>query len=306
MKRLFDTIKKAYKPSVKTIWWLLSLMIPVSFAVFVLNALGVIGWLSQFADPMVRMVGLRGEAAVALITGFLLNIYSAIAVMESIGFSGRENTILAIMVLIAHNLIIESAVQKKTGSNGIWMVVLRLTMAFVAAFLLNFILPNETETHALNAINLPSVPFLSTLIIWLKATLWLILKVALIVTGLNILQQLMDEYGFTKWLSTLVSPILQMFGLPVQAAFMWIIANVIGLSWGSAIMIQYVEEKRISRQEADILNHHIAITHSLLEDTLLFVAIGVPVIWITAPRLLLSFIVVWLYRAVLMWRAGRL
>jgi hypothetical protein len=87
-----------------------------------------------------------------------------------------------------------------------------------------------------------------------------------------------------------------MFGLPTQASFMWLIANVIGLAWGSAILIEQSEQGKITKQEANLLNHHIAISHSLLEDTLLFVAIGVAASWIIFPRLILAFIAVWTYR----------
>ena len=50
-------------------------------------------------------------------------------------------------------------------------------------------------------------------------------------------------------------------------------------------------------QEADLFNHHAAVCHSLMEDTVLFLAIGVPLFWITLPRLVLALLAVWLERA---------
>jgi hypothetical protein len=127
-------------------------------------------------------------------------------------------------------------------------------------------------------------------------TLKLVLKIIVIIYLLNVLQRIMDEFSITKLLSNFMSPFLRFFGLPVQASFMWLIANIIGLAWGSSVLIDQSEKGKITKREADILNHHIAISHSLLEDTLLFVAIGVSVFWITIPRLVLAFIVVWIYR----------
>ena len=49
----------------------------------------------------------------------------------------------------------------------------------------------------------------------------------------------------------------------------------------------------------ELLNRSIAICHSLLEDTLLFVAIGAWALWITMPRLVLAAAAVWGYR---LWR----
>jgi hypothetical protein len=62
--------------------------------------------------------------------------------------------------------------------------------------------------------------------------------------------------------------------------------------------VDHVERGRLSRKNSDILNYHIAVSHSLLEDTLLFVAIGVCAWWITIPRVILAGIVVWLKRLI--------
>ena len=53
----------------------------------------------------------------------------------------------------------------------------------------------------------------------------------------------------------------------------------------------------LTPKEADLLNHHIAISHSQLEDPLSFFAIGLPLWWLIWPRLLLAFIAVWIRRA---------
>jgi hypothetical protein len=74
---------------------------------------------------------------------------------------------------------------------------------------------------------------------------------------------------------------------------LWFVAQTLGLTYGSAVLIEEVENNEISLPNANLLNYHIAINHSLLEDTLLFVAIGVPAGWIIAPRFILAIIVVW-------------
>lgn len=73
-------------------------------------------------------------------------------------------------------------------------------------------------------------------------------------------------------------------------------ANAIGLTYGSALLIEQVDRGKLSLSEGDLFNHHVGISHSLLEDTLLFVALGVPLIWVMVPRLLLAFCVVWIER----------
>lgn len=86
---------------------------------------------------------------------------------------------------------------------------------------------------------------------------------------------------------------MKIMGLSPDSSFLWVISQIVGLTYGSAIMIEAVEKKQITAQNAKLLNYHIAINHSLLEDTLLFVAIGVPAMWMIGPRFIIAIIVVW-------------
>ena len=61
---------------------------------------------------------------------------------------------------------------------------------------------------------------------------------------------------------------------------------------------EQTEKGKITHTDVNLLNRHIAMSHSLLEDTLLFVALGVAAGWIIFPRLIMAFIVVWTYRLI--------
>jgi hypothetical protein len=71
----------------------------------------------------------------------------------------------------------------------------------------------------------------------------------------------------------------------------------VGVAYGAGILIEEVKLGNISRSEADLLNHHAAISHSQIEDNVLFMSLGVPYLWVALPRLVLAIIVVWLERA---------
>jgi hypothetical protein len=52
----------------------------------------------------------------------------------------------------------------------------------------------------------------------------------------------------------------------------------------------------MKRQDADLFNHHAAVCHSLVEDSALYAMVGIPLVWITLPRLALAVAVTWLER----------
>ena len=82
----------------------------------------------------------------------------------------------------------------------------------------------------------------------------------------------------------MLSPLMRLFGLNPDVAFLWLVGNTVGLAYGSAIMMDYAKMGKLGHQEADLLNHHLAISHSQLEDPLLFAVMGLPARWLIFPR----------------------
>ena len=64
-------------------------------------------------------------------------------------------------------------------------------------------------------------------------------------------------------------------------SFLWIVANFLGLAYGAAVMIEETDQIKIAPRDVDLLNHHIGVSHSNLEDLLLFVVAG-SLVWVDA------------------------
>jgi len=292
-QKVKGSVVEALPVALKTGWWLIRLIIPVSLAVTLLKFFGILAILSNFLTPLFSLIGLPGEAALVFLTSIFLNIYSAIAVITSLPFSGREVAILAVMCLIAHNLIVETAVQKKTGSKVWEMLAVRLGFSILAGLVLNLIMP-ETLGHAIKQSTLADESSLLLVLAgWAKSSVFLSIKIILLVSGLMILQRLLQAFGILAILSAGFKPILKPFGLPGRTSFLFLVANVLGLAYGSAVMMEETAKGSLSPEEADLLNYHVAISHSNLEDVLLFVAIGAPALWLLLPRLFLAAFAVW-------------
>lgn len=293
--KLRQAVKLALPKAFATTKWLLSIMLPVSFGVMILNYTGVLSLISSYLAPAFELIGLPGESAFVLLTSIFTNIYTAIAVITSLGLEGRVLTILAVMCLVAHGFVIETAVLKKTGSSVVRMVLLRLLGSFAMGAILNILLPADTSV-TISAVSVTSESFYVMFIAWLQSSLVLVIKVIVLIALLMIFQKILELFGIINWISKILKPLQVVMGLPESTSFSWIVANTLGLAYGSAIIMEQVEEGKMTSEDADLLNHHIAVSHSQLEDPLLFAAIGVPLGWMIIPRLLLGIIVVWLCR----------
>ncbi|MEG0796083.1 MAG: nucleoside recognition protein [Odoribacter sp.] len=293
-ERVVGCIQKVLPVAFKTSLWFLKIMLPVSFCVMLLSYFNILPYLSSLAAPLFTLLGLPGDAALVFVTSIFTNIYTVIALMSNLDFSIREGIILATMCLISHNYLVETLVQKKTGSSAIGMVLLRFSCSFVAAIVLNFVLPEMSS----GMIYQPAVVLglSDTLLNWLQNSLILSLKIICIISLLMIVQRLLEEFGILKWLSTILGPLVETFGLPKQVAFLWLVGNTLGLAYGSAVLMDYARQGKLTRRESDLLNYHLAISHSQLEDPLLFAVLGLPMLWLIIPRLILAIVVVWLKR----------
>ncbi len=296
--RLYKSCVTAFPIAGKTIVWLLKIILPISLAVSLLQYWGIISEVSKILSPVFSIIGLPGESAIVFISSIFLSLYAPIAIITTLSLDMREITILALMCLISHNMIVETAIQKKTGSSAFIMFSVRIIMSFIGAFILNYFLPQHFGA-ALVTEKLQVFTNLQDMITnWLISSSWLCLKIILIVTGLMILQNILKEFQVLDVISKLFAPLMLFLGLDKESSFLWFVAQTLGLTYGSAVMVEVVKQKQISAQSANLLNYHIAVNHSLLEDTLLFVAIGVPAGWIVTPRFFLAFFLVWFVRGI--------
>ncbi|MDD2436281.1 MAG: nucleoside recognition domain-containing protein [Massilibacteroides sp.] len=297
IQRVWSCVKKALPKAGKTCVWLFKIILPVSLLVRLLQYSGVLDSIASFFYPVFSLVGLPGETAIVFITSLFTPLYAPVALITSMSLGLRGATILALMCLLSHNLIVESSIQAKTGSSFWGITSLRIFMSFVIAFTLNLVMPIDgwgqvlTTESAEICNSLPEVFQL-----WFFSSVRIVLTIAIIVTALMLLHYVLVEFNWLTRISVCLLPLMSIFGLPKDTAFSWLVGNLVGLAYGGGIMVEQIEENKLTRESGKLLNIHLAISHSLLEDTLIFVAIGIPVLWIVVTRLLFAIAAVWLHR----------
>ena len=292
MNKIIDSFRQAMPASWKSTKWLLKLMIPISLAVTLMQHFGILAWIATWINPIFVHFGLPGESAVAFISGATAGTYAGIAAMMSIPLSMKQASILALMIALCHALPMECAVNKKTGSSFWEMGVIRIVMAFVCAFTLNAILPDMHGTYIYLGAEADS-SFNEVMVTWLMSQLKMSLMVILIIFSLMVIQRLLEAYSLLDSLSRLFSPLMKFFGLPRHTSYMWLVGNVLGISYGSAVMVELEEKGLVTREEANDVNYHLIMNHSMLEDTIVFAATGISAFLLIATRVSFALFLVW-------------
>lgn len=292
-ERVVGAIRDVLPGTLKTCIWMIKITVGVSFAMMLLKFFNILPWISDYISPVFKIFGLPGSAALAYLSGYFVNCYSAIAVMSTLELDWRATTILGTMVLCSHSMVLETAVLKKTGASGARMVLVRTLTAFALGFVLNLLLPGSAAQAVEAASGKWDLPFGVTLWQWFLSTLKLVALMTAVIFSLNILQRLLSEFGVMDAIARFFKPLTLVLGIPQDTAFLWLVANIVGLGYGAAVMLDEIGRGKLSGRDVKLLDSHICVNHSNVEDLTLMAAMG-GVWWIMLTiRFAAAIVLVW-------------
>lgn len=141
-----------------------------------------------------------------------------------------------------------------------------------------------------------TMPTLAAWEFWQQAA-WgltkLVGQMAVIVIPLMLFMEVMKDTNvldkITGWLHWTVKP----FALPPAAVFPLLVGLVFGLAYGAGFIIQAAKEGTLSKRDLYLVSLFLVINHSVIEDTLLFVAIGAKGWVVLTFRFVASVLVTW-------------
>jgi hypothetical protein len=287
----------------RTILLLCKLMLPISLGVALLRWTGALERIGAPFAPAMALFRLPGEAAVALLTAQLAGIYALLGAMAVLPLGPESITILGAMTLVAHNLIIESAVQDRAGTPWWWVVIVRLVTSILIGLLVAWSIRGLQSLHIpplwlriVPQSNPAAIPetggFARFLLQWGEEALRLLVKVALVVTAMMIATEWIRAAGILERLERATRPLVHALGISERLAFPWLTAQILGVTFGSGLLIEELREREADPAEVRALHTSIGISHSFWEDTILLTVVGASVFWILVPRIVASALVV--------------
>ncbi len=273
--------------------WMLKILVPISLLTSLLAWSGWINRLDLILEPVMGVIGLPPVAALPLIAGLLTGPYGAIAAMAPLPLTVDQMTLLAIFLLISHNLIQESFIQSKSGLPFLKATLFRLVASITMVMVVSWFMDHETATNALtDAPVIIQVPFFSMLKTWIAATLVLSGKILVIIMTLMITLEIMKNYNLIDHIVRMLAPVLKILGLGKQTGFMWLTAATFGLTYGAAVIVEEAKEGNLSKDELERLHLSMGINHSMIEDPALFLSLGLSIFWMCVPRVAAAIIAV--------------
>ncbi|MBW2637837.1 MAG: iron transporter [Deltaproteobacteria bacterium] len=274
--------------------WMMKIIIPISFLTALLAWSGWIEKLDILIEPVMGLLNLPTMAAIPLLVGMLTGIYGGIAAMAVLPLSSEQMTIIAIFLLISHNLVQEGIIQGNSGINPMKATLFRIGASIITVLIVAQCI-DLTDTVAVasgGASAGASQPFLTMVHEWGSTILVLVIKIFFIIMGILITLEIFKNLGWIAHVVDSLSPLLKVMGLGRKVGILWITAVVFGLSYGGAVIVEEAREEHLTKRDLETLHLSIGINHSMIEDPALFLPLGVGAFWLWVPRLLMALVAV--------------
>jgi spore maturation protein SpmB len=302
-----DTLKYSVKVGVKSGWegfiWMVKIIVPVSFFTALLEYSGLLNALNFVLEPAMGVLNLPSIAALPLVVGMLSGIYTGIATMIVLPLTGDQMTLIAVFIMIAHNLIQEGIIQAKSGLNAIKATLVRLTASVITVIVVSQFLDDGLKpTAAVAGMLSEPQPFFDMLKGWFLATMLLSVKLFIIIISIMILLEIMRNYHIIKYMVKMLVPFLKIMGLEKKVGILWLTAVIFGLSYGAAVIVSETKNGSFTREELENLHFSIGINHAIIEDPSLFMSLGLNPFWLWVPRFMAAIAVVHFFS---LWRKIR-
>jgi len=288
-----ETLKKGLMVGINTTWTLGKVIFPVTVLVTILQHTPLLNWIIDFIAPFMKWIGLSGDAAIPLVLGNLLNLYASIGAILTLELTVKEVFILAVMLSFSHNLLVESSVAAKVGVSLAMTVAVRIGLAIVSAFLINVFWQGGSEIAQYGLVPPASESLTSWGAILLsgveKALLGVFQLAAIVIplmVGIQILKDLKWLDTFSRWMA----PVTRLLGMKENTSMTLAAGLLFGLALGAGVMIQAVKEDNVSKKDLTLAFIFLVSCHAVVEDTLLFVPLGIPVLPLLLIRLVTAIV----------------
>jgi spore maturation protein SpmB len=276
------------RDAVKASLLLFRVMIPILLATRVLRDPAVIEFLGadliqlggDALAPVMGLVGLPGEMGLVWATAMLVNIYGGLAVYVDLAprlsqpLTTEQATVLGTMILVAHSLPLELTICRKAGTRFRALLTLRIVGAAVIGLLLHHAYRAVGALNGASRIVWSPGDSANTWGGWAVGRVQTLAWIFVVILVLLLVVRLLKASGFTDFVTRLLAPGLRALGLGPDAAPITVIGMTLGISYGGGLIISEARAGHLARRDVFFSLALMSLCHSLVEDSLLLMAIG--------------------------------
>lgn len=276
-------------------------MLPVMIVVQIAQYFGLVDLVGRFIAPAMALLNLPPEAGIIWATTLVTSIYGGIATLSGLAatmdITAGQVSALGAMMLLAHAIPVEQAIVRRAGASFWLTALLRVGTAIVYGGAVSWachftgILSNPMSfewMHGSTAAAAPAHPIFE----WIQSTAFSLMLTFGIITVLVTALDALERLGITKRITAAMTPLLRASGLDARVAPVTTVGVLLGLTYGGALIIEEATTQNFSPRTRLLALSWLSLSHSLIEDTLLIVALGANIWIVLAGRVAITLAIV--------------
>lgn len=272
------------------IYWLLArIIIPVTIVTEILSRLGVVDALAPAFAPVMGLVGLPPELGLAWLSGMLVGIWGAVPLLFTLvpasALSVADVTVFSALLLFAHGLPIEQKIIQQAGPRMMATTLLRVVGGVLYAFLLHQLLSMTGWLAApVNPAWIPTSEAPDWRVFALQL-LEMMIFMFIILLALSWALELLKVTGILNLMMKALSPLLRLAGIRGEAGHLTAVGLFLGISYGGGLLIREARSGTVSLRQVFLSCVFMGFAHSIIEDTLIVMALGADISGVLLRRL---------------------
>lgn len=278
------------------------IMLPVMIIVQIAQVYGLVNWVGHWIAPAMAMLHLPPEAGIIWATTLLTGIYGGIATISSLSGSieltAAQLSALCAMMLFTHALPVEQAVVKRAGASFSLTAALRIATALVYGGLVSWVchltgvLSEPISLDWLRGSDTGIAVASGSFFPWVQSTLFSLGLTLVIIMVLVVALDLLERTGITRRFTAAMMPVLRISGLSADVAPVTTVGVLLGLTYGGALIIEESAKQNFSARTRFLALSWLSLSHALIEDTLLMLALGADIWIVLVGRVLITLLIV--------------
>ena len=281
---------------------LAKVMVPVLVAVRIGESVGLVDAIGRLIAPAMSVIGLPPEAGIIWVTGVFTGVYGAVAALigfaSTLELTSAQLSALCAMIVFAHSLPVEQSIVRRAGASFWITCALRLGAAAFYGGVVTWIcglagaLQDPVSLTWLQGSQLAADSAGHGLLAWIFSTAFSLGLTFVIILALLLFLDLLERTGVTRRITALLTPVLRISGLEPRAAPVTTVGVLLGLTYGGALIIEEAEKQQFTARTRFLALSWLSLSHGLIEDTALMLALGADIWVVLAGRVLLTLVVV--------------